>query len=151
MSESFQVTKIEKGTVIDHIPAGNAMDMLEAIETEPENGNIISVAMNVQSSKLGKKDVLKIEDRELDSEEVTAAAILAPDATLNLVEDYNIVEKKKLELPETIKGVVECPNPDCITNKNEPVETRVEVVSRAPVKVECHYCEAVFERGELDL
>lgn len=146
---SLRVSKIEDGTVLDHIPAGNARTLLRLLDV-PED-RVVSVIMNVESTTIGRKDILKIEDKELDEEEVTSAALFAPNATLNVIEDYDVVEKRDLEIPDRVEGVLDCPNPDCITNADEPVEARFAVVERDPVVLRCDFCEDRFDHDDLDL
>lgn len=148
---SLRVSKIENGTVIDHIPAGNAMKLLRLLSIEDDGENILSLIMNVDSRQLGRKDILKIEGKELDALEVQSAGLFAPNATINIVEDYDIVEKERIEVPDTVEAVIDCPNPDCVTNADEPVQTLFDVVARDPVELECRYCESRFGHDDLDL
>jgi len=95
--------------------------------------------MNVPSSR-GRKDILKIEDRELDPTEVNKIALIAPNATINIVREYEVARKERVELPEKVSGLVKCPNPNCVTN-HEPVRTQFLVVHRDPVRLRCGYCD----------
>lgn len=147
----LRVSKIREGTVIDHIPAWNARKILSLLDTEEEDDNIMSIIMNVPSEQQGRKDIIKIEDKELKPEEITRAAVFAPGATLNVIRDYDVVAKQRIELPDTIEGVLDCPNPDCITTTREPVRTRFRVRKQDPVTLECQYCESVFDSDDLDL
>ncbi|MDY6768504.1 MAG: aspartate carbamoyltransferase regulatory subunit [Candidatus Nanohaloarchaea archaeon] len=148
---SLRVSKIESGTVLDHIPAGNGRTLLQVLDIDWDADSIISLIMNVDSHRIGMKDILKIEGKELDPGEVTAAALFAPSATLNIIQDYDVVEKRDVTVPDRVEEVLDCPNPDCVTNAAEPVVTRFTVVEQNPVVLHCTYCESRFEHDDLDL
>ena len=143
------IRKIENGTVIDHITAGYALDVLRILGIRGREGNVISIAMNVPSRKLGRKDIVKIEDRELRPEEVDRIALIAPQATINIIRDFAVAEKKRVTLPEVIVGIVKCANPTCISNSNEPVTPQLNVVQRSPLLLRCHYCGTLMEKEDV--
>ncbi|MCD6264223.1 aspartate carbamoyltransferase regulatory subunit [Candidatus Bathyarchaeota archaeon] len=143
------IRKIENGTVIDHITAGYALDVLRILGIRGREGNVISIAMNVPSRKLGRKDIVKIEDRELQPEEVDRIALIAPQATINIIRDFAVAEKKRVTLPEVIVGIVKCANPTCISNSNEPVTPQLNVVQRSPLLLRCHYCGTLMEKEDV--
>lgn len=144
------VSKIRNGTVIDHIPAGRALEILSVLGIDVKNGPRIAVIMNVESKKLGKKDIIKIEDWRLTPEEVNVIALLAPLATINIIEDFAVVVKYKVVVPERIEGVVKCPNPTCITNKKgEPLRTKFRVVIKEPLRLQCEYCGTLVSSEEI--
>ncbi len=147
--EKLRVSKIKAGTVIDHIPSGRSLTVLEILGITPGTEDTVSVLMNVPSQEHGEKDIVKIEGRKLEEEEVNKIALVAPTATINVIENFEVVEKKEVELPEIIEGVVECSNPACITNTSEPVQLRFEVVSETPIRLRCTYCERITEEDEL--
>jgi aspartate carbamoyltransferase regulatory subunit len=97
--------------------------------------------MNVESGKLGKKDIVKVEDRELKEEEVNRIALIAPDATINIIRDFLVIEKHHVDLPDQIMGVVRCQNPNCISNTEEPIKSRITVKAKNTVLLRCVYCE----------
>jgi len=139
--KELKVQPIKDGTVIDHITPGNALKVLKILgllERQPDS--IISIAMNVVG-KRGKKDIVKIENRELDPKEVDKIALIAPNATINIIRNYEVVEKRKVMVPDEIVGIVKCANPNCISNTNEPVQPKFIVKSRNPLKIKCYYCE----------
>ena len=142
---TLRVAKIREGTVIDHISAGNALVVLRILGITGREGFIVSVAMNVPSKKLGRKDIVKIEGRELSREEVDKIALIAPRATINIIRDYKVVRKHRVRLPKVIKNIVRCINPACITNEREPVEPKFYVVSEEPLRLKCHYCGRIME------
>jgi len=101
----------------------------------------VTVVMNVGSGRLVKKDIVKVEDRELRDEEVNRIALIAPLATLNIIRDSKVIEKHPVNLPEEIVGVVRCQNPNCISNTKEPIESKMKVMAKNPVLLRCLYCE----------
>ena len=140
MKKELKVPRIKDGTVIDHITAGNAVKVLHILGIPKTTSFTVSVAMNV-NSKLGKKDIVKVENRELDPKEVDKIALIAPKATINIIRDYRVTKKHKVKLPDEIVGIVSCSNPTCVSNANEPVESRFKIISRDPPKIKCYYCE----------
>ena len=139
----FRVTPIRNGTVIDHIECGQALKVLHIMGVG-EVRSTISVLMHVPSKNGGWKDVVKVEDRELDPREVDKISLLAPNATINIIRDFNVAEKYKVKMPEVVKGIVKCDNPNCITNvQREPVDTEFIVESKAPVILRCLYCDSI--------
>ena len=139
--KELKVQPIKDGTVIDHIPPGNALKVLKILGlTEKMPESVISIAINVVG-KRGKKDIVKIENRELKAEEVDKIALIAPNATINIIRNYEVVEKRRVEVPNEIVGIVKCSNPNCITNGKEPIKTRFVVKSKHPLKIKCYYCE----------
>jgi len=147
--KELRVSKIANGTVIDHISPGKAWIVLRILGITERSDVVISFLMNVPSKKYGKKDVVKIENRELTEEELNKIALVAPDATINIIRNFEIVEKRRVELPEFIEGVVKCSNPGCITNASEPVVPKFRVVSKAPIALRCAYCERITGEEEL--
>ncbi len=147
----LKVSKIPNGSVIDHIPVGRGLKILNLLRMNGDFDKTASLLMNVESSKMDKKDILKVEDRELEEGEVKSVSVLAPGATLNIIDDYKVVEKKRLDLPEKIESVLECPNPHCVTNTDEPLNASFEVTERKPVALQCKYCERKFTSSDLDI
>ena len=140
-----KVTPIKNGTVIDHITPGMALHVLKIIGI-PETGvqSTVSVLMRVPSRRVKWKDIVKVEDRELDSAQVDKIALIAPNATINIIRNYNVVEKHHVEAPKEVIGLVRCENPNCITNKpREPVKSKFTVVSHEPLQLKCSYCERI--------
>jgi aspartate carbamoyltransferase regulatory subunit len=137
----LRVKPIRNGTVIDHIAGGQALNVLKILGISGTSDATVSVVMNVESSKLGKKDIVKVEDRELKEEEVNRIALIAPDATINIIRDFLVIEKHHVDLPDQIIGVVRCQNPSCISNTEEPIKSRMMVKAKNPVLLRCVYCE----------
>jgi aspartate carbamoyltransferase regulatory subunit len=140
-----KVTPIKNGTVIDHITPGMALNVLKIIGI-PDTGvqSTVSVLMRVPSRRVKWKDIVKVEDRELDKSQVDRIALIAPNATINIIRNYNVVEKHHVEAPKEVIGLVRCENPNCITNKpREPVKSKFTVVSHEPLQLKCNYCERI--------
>jgi aspartate carbamoyltransferase regulatory subunit len=150
MSEELLVRKIRDGTVIDHIPAGRALDVLKILGLSGKEGSTIAIVMNVPSKKLGRKDIVKVEGKFLEPKEVDEIALIAPTATINIVKDFRVLEKRRVQVPGEIKGLLRCPNPNCITNtKREPIETKFKLVSITPLKLKCYYCEDIVTEEQV--
>lgn len=141
--KELKVQPIRNGTVIDHIAPGQALRVLRILGIpRPGSTSTVLAAMSVPSRHApgGIKDIVKIEDRELDEREVSKIALIAPNATINIVRDYEVTRKDVVRLPEKVQGLVKCPNPNCVTN-HEPVKSTFMVASAAPVRLQCGYCD----------
>jgi len=147
--EELRVRKIREGTVIDHITAGHALVVLKMLGIDGREGNVVSAVINVPSHTLGRKDIVKIEGRELNPEEVDKIALLAPRATINIIRDYVVVEKQKVKLPKVIRGILRCVSPTCVSNSQEPVQPMFFVESEHPIRLRCHYCSRTMERDDV--
>lgn len=136
------ISKIKDGTVIDHINAGKALLVLKILGIDAGTDLTVSMAMNVPSNKMGKKDILKVEGMYISEEELNKIALISPNATINLIKDYEIERKFKVKLPEVVEGVLKCPNPMCISNaEKEPVKSVFYVkLDKNEVSARCHYC-----------
>ncbi|MCW4020259.1 MAG: aspartate carbamoyltransferase regulatory subunit [Candidatus Bathyarchaeota archaeon] len=147
---TLRVTKIRNGTVIDHITKGHALDVVKLLGIDGRIGGVVTIAMNVPSGKLGIKDMVKIEGRELNPEEVDRIALIAPHATINIVRNYKVAEKQAVKLPPVIQGIVKCPKPSCISNnEREPVKPIFYVEREEPLKLRCHYCNNIMEEEDI--
>ncbi|MEM2282029.1 MAG: aspartate carbamoyltransferase regulatory subunit [Candidatus Hadarchaeales archaeon] len=150
MKEELIVKRIKDGTVIDHIPAGQALHVLRLLGLTGREGLTVAVVMHVPSKKLGKKDIVKVEGKELRAEEVNKIALLAPQATINTIKNYRVTSKLKVELPEKVRNLIRCTNPNCITNKpREPVLPLFTALSRSPLLLCCEYCGAYITQEEV--
>jgi len=146
---TLRVSKIRSGTVIDHITSGHALDVLKILGITGRTEGVVTVAVNVPSKKLGVKDMVKVEGRELNPEEVDKIALLAPHATINIVRGYKVVEKQRVKLPKAIRGMVKCANPACISNSREPVQPTFYVEQEEPLLLKCHYCGYIMEKQDI--
>ncbi|MBE6497657.1 MAG: aspartate carbamoyltransferase regulatory subunit [Methanobrevibacter sp.] len=147
----LKIKAIENGTVIDHITANKALHILNVLGLPDEDTQNVTIAMNVSSSEIGRKDILKIENRELDHRELNQVALIAPKATINIIRDYEPVKKDKILLPEKITSILKCTNPKCITNyENEPITPIFNVIEKNPPVVRCHYCEKLIKTEDIE-
>lgn len=144
--KEMRVRPIRQGTVIDHIRGGQALNVLKILGIYGTTQAVVSVAMNVPSNVLGLKDIVKVEERELEQKEVDRISLIAPDATINIIRDFEVVEKYRVDLPERIDGLVKCNNPNCISNTSEPVSSKF-MVNKKPVELRCVYCDHVISEG----
>ena len=150
MSETtLLVSKIKDGTVIDHITGGHALDVVKILGITGRTNGIVLIAMHVPSKQLGTKDIVKVEGRELEPEEVDKIALLAPHASINIIRDYKVIDKKRVKLPNVIHGTVKCGNPACISNSNEPVQPKFYIKSQEPLMIKCHYCGYIMEKQDI--
>ena len=145
-----RVTAIRNGTVIDHIPSGHAMRVLEMLAVDKSTSVPVSMVMNVPSKKMGTKDIIKVEDRELNQDELNRLALVAPDARVAIIRAYSVAEKMTIELGDEVTNVVRCTFSNCITtNPREPLAHRLKVMSREPLELRCHYCGRPQDLDEL--
>ncbi|MFB6267196.1 MAG: aspartate carbamoyltransferase regulatory subunit [Halodesulfurarchaeum sp.] len=137
----LRVSKIRNGTVIDHVKRGEALRVLAILGIDGSEGETVSLGINVPSGRLGQKDIVKVEGRELSQSEVDVLSLIAPDATINIIREYEVAEKHRVERPEHVRGVLECANTSCITNAGEPVQTSFDVLEEG---VRCEYCDTII-------
>ena len=146
----LRVEPIHSGTVIDHITAGQALNVLRVLKIDSNCSSVVSVLMNVGSKKMGRKDIVKVEDRELSTREAQLIGLLAPSATINIIRRDSVTSKFAVDLPEEVGGVLKCPNPNCITNSGEPLSSLFRLISKEPVALVCHYCGAELRGAIFD-
>ena len=137
---SLRVQKIKNGTVIDHINRGKAFNVLKILGIDCNYPETVTVMMNAKSKKFGKKDIVKIENRNLEKKEIDKISLLSPDAKVNIIKNSRVVEKHEVEIQDIISDVLSCTNPDCITS-HEEIKTKFYVISKNPLVMRCHYCE----------
>ena len=147
--KELSISAIEDGTVIDHIPSEATFEVVEILDLENHSG-IVSIAKNLQSKSIGKKGIVKVAGKRLTQDEVNKIAIVAPDATVNIIKGYDVKEKIKVKTPDFIENVVRCSNPVCITN-NEDIATKFFVIKKDPLKIKCHYCERIMRKGDIEI
>jgi aspartate carbamoyltransferase regulatory subunit len=148
-TKQMSVSAIQDGTVIDHIPAKNLFKVIQILGLDKID-NQITFGTNLESKKLGKKAIIKIAGVFFEDADINRIALVAPDAKLNVIRDYEVREKKVVEVPDSIVGIAKCMNPKCITNF-EPVMTRFKVVSKKNVALKCHYCEKITNQENLQI
>ncbi len=143
-SKELIVRALENGTVLDHIPAENVYRAMEILNLQ-SIGSCITIGVNLESKLYGKKGILKIEDKFFEDEELNKLALIAPNATVNVIKNFKVVEKKRILMPKEIKAIVKCKNPKCITN-HQPIQTRFSVLhTENDISLLCHYCEKVTD------
>ena len=147
--EELQVVALKNGTVIDHIPSDKLFTVVSLLGLKNSDLNI-TIGNNLPSKKLGKKGLIKVADRFFTDEEISRLSVVAPNVKLNIIRDYEVVEKKEVIMPDVVKGIVKCGNPKCITN-NEPMTTIFHVLSKESGMLKCHYCEKEQNKESLQL
>jgi len=140
-NEGLLVRRIKNGTVIDHIEPGEALNVVKILGITGTTQEALSIATNVPSRNMGKKDIVKLNNRELSKEEVDRIALISPHATINIIRNFKVFEKKGVEIPTLIEGVVRCPNPGCISNTHEPIRSKFAVRANG---LHCTYCDWVI-------
>ncbi|MGQ0605379.1 MAG: aspartate carbamoyltransferase regulatory subunit [Candidatus Nitrosotenuis sp.] len=143
------VRRIKDGTVIDHIEGGKGLKVLDALGINGEDGDVITVALNVPSGKYNKKDIIKVENRYLQDFDTNKLAVISPKATINIIKDYKLVEKRRVALPNKIEKIFRCSNPDCITNSKEYIESVMEVIDKNGLVLKCKYCTRILDVNQL--
>ena len=147
--KELRVSKIKDGTVIDHIRGGYALDVVKILGITGKEKRVMTIAINVPSKRFGVKDIVKIEGKALNSQEVNRIALVAPHASINIIRNYEVVEKLEVKLPKFIEGIVKCVNPCCISNAEEPVISKFYVKSDEPLLLKCHYCGVTLEQTDV--
>ena len=151
MKSELKIKAIENGTVIDHITANKALHILKILGLPDGKVKNVTVAMNVSSRETGRKDMVKIENREIDHQELNQIALIAPKATINIIRDYEVVKKDKIILPEEITSIIKCTNAKCITNhENEPITSKFKVIKTQPTVLRCHYCGKLIKNEDIE-
>lgn len=145
--KELQVAALENGTAIDHIPPEQLFKVASLLGLN-EMENPITIGNNFHSKKMGRKGLIKIADKFFAEDEINRIALVAPNVILNIIRDYEVVDKKAVTLPEELVGLVKCNNPKCITN-NEPMNTRFDVIDRGKGTIKCHYCERLINKKDI--
>jgi len=147
--KELAVAALRYGTVIDHIPSSSLFKAVRLLGLE-EFPSAVTVGNNLPSARLGKKGIIKVADTVFEPEVLNRIAIIAPSAVVNVIRDYEVVEKTPVTLPDEIRGLVRCTNPKCVSC-HEPIVSRFTVVSREPVTLRCHYCEHEYSGNKIVL
>ncbi|MCR4920698.1 MAG: aspartate carbamoyltransferase regulatory subunit [Bacteroidaceae bacterium] len=147
--QEMQVAALQNGTVIDHIPSSKLFQVVNLLHLDKEDTSV-TIGFNLKSEKMGSKSIIKIADKFFSDEELNQLSVIAPNVTLCIIHDYEVVEKKKVQMPQELTGVIRCPNPKCITN-NEPMPTHFHVLDKENGILQCHYCnrEVTLEQVKL--
>ncbi len=147
LRKELKVSAIENGTVIDHIPSKNVFQVIKILNLS-EYQNQLLIGTNLDSNKMGKKGIIKVSNKFFKSDEINKIALVAPTATLIIIKNFEVVEKKKVEVPDYAENIVKCFNPNCITN-NEEIATKFTVIDKKELKLRCHYCEIITARNSI--
>ena len=147
--KELQVSALCNGTVIDHIPANKLFEVVNLLNI-PSMGTNVTIGNNLESKKLGKKGLIKVADKYFTDDEVNRISLVAPSVVLNIIQNYQVVEKREVKMPETLHNIVKCSNPNCITN-NEPTGTIFHLVNSEKGILKCHYCEKEKSVREIEL
>ena len=147
----LQVSAIRNGTVIDHVPARHLFKVINILNLENITTQI-TFGTNLESQKLGYKAIIKLSEVYFKDEDINKLALIAPHAKLNIIKDFKVISKRQVEVPEQIKGIAKCGNPNCITN-NDNVKTVFYVLPKDQEKValKCHYCEKITEPEDMEV
>lgn len=147
--KELAVAALVNGTVIDHIPSDSLFKVVDLLGIKTLD-NSVTIGFNLDSKKCGKKGIIKIADVTFPEATLNRIAIIAPNAVINVIKDYEVVEKHQVSLADDIYGIVKCSNPKCITN-NEPMRTHFHVVDKENVILKCHYCERSEVKDKITL
>ena len=145
--KELQVAALENGTAIDHSPSCQLFKVASLLGLDKMD-NTITIGNNLHSNKMGSKGMIKIADKFFKEDEINRIALVAPNVMLNIIRDYEVVEKKTVVLPDELIGLVKCNNPKCITN-NEPMATRFHVIDKEKGTIKCHYCERKINKEDI--
>lgn len=149
MKSTLEVSAIEKGTVIDHIPAERLFDVMHLLGLD-KISNRITFGTNLESQRIGTKAIIKVSDLHLSAENISKIIVFAPNARISYIENSQVVEKVKVAVPDAITGNVMCANPMCITN-HQAIQTKFEVVNKEKLSIKCHYCEKVTYKEQFKI
>jgi aspartate carbamoyltransferase regulatory subunit len=145
----LMVRRIKEGTVIDHIDEGKGLQVLSALRIDGKDGSLITIALNVPSGKFKKKDIIKVENMFLKDDDTNKLAVIVPNATINIIKNYKLVEKRRVALPNEVDRIFRCSNPDCITNSTEHIESIMDVIDKKGRVLKCRYCSRVLDVNQL--
>ena len=143
------VRRIKEGTVIDHIDEGKGLQVLNALGIDGKDGSLITIALNVPSGKFKKKDIIKVENKFLKDDDTNKLAVIVPNATINIIKNYKLVEKRRVSLPNEVDRIFRCSNPECITNSTEHIESIMDVMDKEGRVLKCRYCSRVLDVNQL--
>ncbi|MDR2830813.1 MAG: aspartate carbamoyltransferase regulatory subunit [Methanobrevibacter sp.] len=147
-NHEMKVKQIKDGTVIDHITSNKSLYLLRILGL-PNKDTSVTIAMNVSSNAIDFKDIVKIENRELKPSELDQVALISPNATINIIRNYNIVIKEKIKFRNELNSIIKCTNQRCVTNTNEPIESRFKLVKKMPIVLRCYYCDRLITAEEI--
>lgn len=145
----LDVSAIKDGSVIDHIDSKSTLKVANILNIQNEE-QVVLVGINLTSKYLGKKGIIKIGGKIIDKKEANKIALIAPNASVNIIKDYEVVKKFKITVPDIIEGIVKCFNPNCVSNYHN-TEPKFHVINKNPIKLRCHYCERIMNSKDIIL
>jgi aspartate carbamoyltransferase regulatory subunit len=145
----LMVRRIKEGTVIDHIDEGKGLQVLDALRIDGHDGSLITIALNVPSGKSKKKDIIKVENKFLKDDDTNKIAVISPKATINIIKNYKLIEKRRVALPNEIDRIFRCSNPDCITNSTEHIDSIMDLMDKEGMILKCRYCARVLDVNKI--
>jgi len=148
--KELRVNAIKNGTVIDHIPAGDLFKVIKILGLQNIT-NTMTLGNNLESKTQGFKGIIKISGLFFEDDDIDRIALAAPNAKLNIIKDYTVVEKRQVNVPDTVRGIAKCVNPKCITNFEDNVTTKFTVIDKDNISLKCHYCEKITNKENLRL
>ena len=148
--KELRVSAIKNGTVIDHIPAGDLFKVIKILGLQNIK-NTMTLGNNLESKTQGSKAIIKISELFFKDDDINRIALAAPNAKLNIIKNYEVIEKRQVEVPDTIFGIAQCVNPKCITNHESNIKTHFTVVDKENIELKCQYCEKITTRKNLRL
>ncbi len=147
--KKLEVSAIEEGTVIDQIASKSTFKVANILNIQKID-KVVLIGFNLSSKKLGRKGIIKIGGKSLTQEEVNKIALIAPDATVNIIKNSEVVRKFKVAIPDSIEGFMKCFNPNCVSN-HQNTQSRFHVINKNPIRIRCHYCERHMGADDIEL
>ena len=144
------VRRIKEGTVIDHISSGKAFNVIKTLNINGKDGNIVTVALNVPSTKKDKKDIIKVENKFLKIDDTNKIALISPNATINIIKNYRVAEKRQIQVPDYISGIFKCSNINCISNDEKDIIPTIIVMDKTKIILKCKFCSRLIDINEIE-
>ena len=144
------ISQIERGTVIDHIDPTVVFTVVRILGIDDSVQDTVTVGTNLHSNIIGKKGIIKIANHFLTSEDVNKLSVISPNATVNIIDNYEVKQKFKVSFPEVVEKILKCPNPNCVTNVEE-CPTRFKLVKPDPILLFCTYCERYVKKEDIEV
>lgn len=149
--KTLSVNAIENGTVIDHVPADSLFKVISILNLDTLTENLMTFGTNFKSELLGHKSIIKISDKFFEDIEIDKIALVAPTANLNIIKNYQVVEKRAVSVPDKILAIAKCMNPQCVTN-HQDVKTKFDVIiNNGNIGLKCNYCEKITDQEHLEI
>ncbi len=143
------VSALENGTVIDHIPTSSVFRVVKMLNLDKTDKQV-TIGFNLESKKYGKKGIIKASNQFFENREANKIALIAPTATLITIKNYEVVDKRQVEIPDSIEQFVKCVNPNCITN-HQQISTKFTVIDKTDIKLQCRYCEKITGKNNIEI